>query len=80
MLLQKVIAENPPSPRTLDSRLPRDLDTICLKCLEKEPARRYGTAGDLALNLRRFLEGQPIAAVALAGWDGPSAGPVAIVP
>ena len=62
MLLQKVLTEDPPSPRTLDSRLPRDLDTICLKCMEKEPARRYGTAGDLAADLRRFLDGQPIAA------------------
>ena len=41
MLLQKVINDDPPGPRTLDSRVPRDLDTICLKCLEKESRRRY---------------------------------------
>ena len=63
MLLQKVINDDPPGPRTLDSRLPRDLDTICLKCMEKEPARRYNTAGELADDMRRYLTGQPIAAV-----------------
>jgi WD40 repeat protein/tRNA A-37 threonylcarbamoyl transferase component Bud32 len=62
MLLQKVINDDPPAPRTLDSHVPRDLDTICLKCLEKEPARRYATAGELAIDLRRFLAGEPVAA------------------
>jgi WD40 repeat protein/tRNA A-37 threonylcarbamoyl transferase component Bud32 len=62
MLLQKVINDDPPSPRTLDSSVPKDLDTICLKCLAKEPARRYPTAGDLASDLRRFTAGEPIAA------------------
>ncbi len=62
MLLQKVINNDAPGPRSLESRVPRDLDTICLKCLEKEPARRYATAGDLAADLRRFLAGQPVTA------------------
>jgi WD40 repeat protein/tRNA A-37 threonylcarbamoyl transferase component Bud32 len=62
MLLQKVINDDPPGPRTLDSRVPKDLDTICLKCLEKEPGRRYATARDLASDLQRFTAGEPIAA------------------
>ena len=62
MLLQKVINDDPPGPRTLDSRVPRDLDTICLKCLEKDPWRRYATAGELAADLRRYLAGRPVVA------------------
>jgi WD40 repeat protein/tRNA A-37 threonylcarbamoyl transferase component Bud32 len=62
MLLQKVINDDPPGPRTLDSRVPKDLDTICLKCLQKEPWRRYAMAGELAADLRRYLAGQPVLA------------------
>jgi WD40 repeat protein len=62
MLLAKVINDDPPGPRTLDSHVPRDLDTVCLKCLEKEPARRYATAGELAADLRRFVDGKPVVA------------------
>jgi tRNA A-37 threonylcarbamoyl transferase component Bud32 len=62
MLLQKVIHDDPPSPRTLDSRVPKDLDTICLKCLEKDPHRRYQTAADLAADLRRYMAGEPVVA------------------
>ncbi len=62
MLLQKVIHDDPPGPRTLDARVPKDVDTVCLKCLEKEPSRRYATAGELAADLRRYLAGQPVAA------------------
>lgn len=50
------------SPRKCDPTLPRDLDTICLKCLEPDPRHRYATAAAVAEDLRRFLAGQPILA------------------
>jgi WD40 repeat protein len=60
--LLQVMHEEPVPPTRLQSRLPRDLQTICLKCLAKEPHRRYASALDLAADLRRFQEGLPIAA------------------
>ena len=56
VLPQKVIHDQPPSPRRLNRYVPRDLETICLKCLEKEPRNRYQTAGELAEDLRRYSD------------------------
>jgi len=62
MLLKQVIEDDPPAPRKFDSHIPRDLETIILKCLEKEPAKRFATAGALGEELERFLAGVPIRA------------------
>ncbi len=59
---RQVVHDEPLSPRRLNTKLPRDLETICLKCLCKEPQRRYSTPAALADDLRRFANGRPIQA------------------
>jgi Protein kinase domain len=58
----QVVGEEPVPLQQLQSRTPKDLDTICLKCLAKEPTRRYATALDLADDLQRWQDGEPILA------------------
>jgi WD40 repeat protein len=60
MLIYQVVHDPAPSPRRFNGNVRKDLETITLKCLEKDPARRYATAQDVAADLRRFLAGEPI--------------------
>jgi serine/threonine protein kinase len=61
-VLVKLLTQEPPPPGRLVRGLPRDLETVCLRCLEKDPARRYATAAALADDLSRFLRREPVAA------------------
>ncbi|MEW4530220.1 serine/threonine-protein kinase [Maioricimonas sp. JC845] len=62
MLLHQVLHDDAPSPRKLNAQVSRDLETICLRCLEKDPDKRYATAADVADELQRWLDGKPIQA------------------
>ena len=68
-LLKKVIGSEPPSPRRLDRAIPRDLESICLKTIAKEPRHRYASARELADDLRCFLEGEPVRARPINLWQ-----------
>jgi hypothetical protein len=54
-----VLEKDPARPRSLNPQVDRGLEAVCLKCLEKEPLRRYPSSGELAEDLRRFRAGQP---------------------
>jgi hypothetical protein len=60
MLLLQVLEDEPRPPRQLNDRIPRDLETICLKAMAKSPSRRYATVGELGDDLRRWLVNEPI--------------------
>ncbi len=66
-IVHQVIHDEPRPPHKTASAVPRDLETICLKAMEKEPNRRYPSAQEMAVDLRRFLRGQPILS-RRAGW------------
>jgi serine/threonine-protein kinase len=67
--LVQVMNQEPLPPGRLRPKVPRDLETICLKCLEKEPHRRYACAEALAEDLRAFLGGEPIRAHGTRSWE-----------
>ncbi len=62
MLVLQILTAEPVSPRRFEASVPRDLETIALKCLEKSPQQRYASAAEVADELRRFLRGDPIQA------------------
>jgi serine/threonine protein kinase len=65
----QVVNDEPVPPRRLQPKVPHDLETVCLKCLCKEPAMRYASAEALADDLHRFQQGEPIKARPISTWE-----------
>jgi WD40 repeat protein/serine/threonine protein kinase len=68
-LMQTILVTEPGSPRKSNPAVARDLEAIVLKCLEKDKARRYATAGELAADLGRFLRSEPVTARLSSPWE-----------
>ena len=69
MLLHQVLHDEPAAPRSLNDKVPRDLETIALKAMAKEPGRRYGSAKEMGEDLRRWLAGEAILARPIAALE-----------
>lgn len=67
LMMQQILNADPPPQ--LNSQVPADLDTLCLKCLKKDPSRRFPTAAALAQELHRFLHGEPIHSRPITQWE-----------
>jgi serine/threonine protein kinase len=65
-IVRRILTEEPQRPARIESRVPADLETICLKAMEKLPPRRYVTAAEMAADLHAYLDGEPIAAVPIS--------------
>src|SRR4029434_2796952 len=61
-LIEQVVAASPPRPRAVNPAVPRDLETVVLKALARDPASGYQTAAEFAADLRRFVEDRPVLA------------------
>lgn len=68
-ILCKVVAEKPQKPSLINSKMDKDLEAICLACLQKEPQRRYGSADALADELERWLRGEPVMRRPCNAWE-----------
>ena len=68
-LIDRILHADPVPPRAVDRRVPRDLETVVLKAMAKEPAERYPSAGQMAEDLRRFLADRPIRARRASSWE-----------
>jgi serine/threonine protein kinase len=78
--MMQALSEEPVRPTRLQPKIPRDLETICLKCLQKDPRKRFASAGELADDMQRFLDGKPIQARAIGplgrGWRWAKRNPI----
>ncbi len=68
-VIEQVRTAEPVRPSEIERKVPRDLETICLKCLQKEPAKRYASAQDLADDIQRYLNNDPILARPIGRWE-----------